>query len=367
MRTPTTILTAATTALSARTTSSARRTAGDRRAVVRRWTATAVGLSRGSHACNLPRASRALVNRRPQASTMPELPEVESAVRRLRARVGRKDDRARRLLHPRARAGACRRRSCARCAARESRAVERRGKHQLLRPRRRARAARALSHDRRLADRSRDDALPRFARAAIDFTDGSRVVLDDPRALSTLDLHRGERAARPRPWPRAERSRAHAGRLLARVRQAARPDQARAARSARHRRTRQHLRGGVALACARIVTATTPASSLALAPGGARCSRRIRAVIDRATGARVHRFVGRRGSRLRSRGEAVPALRGRRSRGSFRPASTYFCPGASVMSSARSRGRSAAISRQSSASSSAPLRYPVSGIVRTSG
>jgi formamidopyrimidine-DNA glycosylase len=33
------------------------------------------------------------------------------------------------------------------------------------------------------------DALPRFARATITFDDGSRVVLDDPRALSTLDLH----------------------------------------------------------------------------------------------------------------------------------------------------------------------------------
>ena len=34
-----------------------------------------------------------------------------------------------------------------------------------------------------------DDDLPRFARAALSFDDGSRVVLDDPRALSTLDLH----------------------------------------------------------------------------------------------------------------------------------------------------------------------------------
>ena len=34
-----------------------------------------------------------------------------------------------------------------------------------------------------------DDALPRFARAALRLDDGSRVVLDDPRALSTLDLH----------------------------------------------------------------------------------------------------------------------------------------------------------------------------------
>jgi formamidopyrimidine-DNA glycosylase len=34
-----------------------------------------------------------------------------------------------------------------------------------------------------------DDVLPRFARSSIAFTDGSRVVLDDPRALSTLELH----------------------------------------------------------------------------------------------------------------------------------------------------------------------------------
>jgi formamidopyrimidine-DNA glycosylase len=34
-----------------------------------------------------------------------------------------------------------------------------------------------------------DDALPRFARAALSLDDGTRVVLDDPRALSTLELH----------------------------------------------------------------------------------------------------------------------------------------------------------------------------------
>src|SRR6185437_15249990 len=34
-----------------------------------------------------------------------------------------------------------------------------------------------------------DDPLPRFARAVLTLDDGSRVVLDDPRALSTLDLH----------------------------------------------------------------------------------------------------------------------------------------------------------------------------------
>jgi formamidopyrimidine-DNA glycosylase len=69
------------------------------------------------------------------------------------------------------------------------RAVERRGKHQLI----------VLDDGRTLHAHFRmtgdwhidhvDDALPRFARAAISLNDGSRVVLDDPRALSTLDLH----------------------------------------------------------------------------------------------------------------------------------------------------------------------------------
>lgn len=34
-----------------------------------------------------------------------------------------------------------------------------------------------------------DTPLPRYARASIEFTDGSRVVLEDPRALATIDLH----------------------------------------------------------------------------------------------------------------------------------------------------------------------------------
>lgn len=34
-----------------------------------------------------------------------------------------------------------------------------------------------------------DAMLPRFARAALDFTDGSRLVLVDSRALATLDVH----------------------------------------------------------------------------------------------------------------------------------------------------------------------------------
>ncbi len=34
-----------------------------------------------------------------------------------------------------------------------------------------------------------DAPLPRHARAAIDFTDGARLVLEDSRALATIDIH----------------------------------------------------------------------------------------------------------------------------------------------------------------------------------
>jgi len=67
--------------------------------------------------------------------------------------------------------------------------VERRGKHQLFM----LDDGRVLhAHFRMTGDWHIDRAdaeLPRFARATIMFTDGTRVVLDDPRALSTLDLH----------------------------------------------------------------------------------------------------------------------------------------------------------------------------------
>jgi formamidopyrimidine-DNA glycosylase len=119
---------------------------------------------------------------------MPELPEVESAVRRLRrAAVGKTIARIA-LLHP----ALARRITPARLRSlRGARVVtvERRGKHQLFV----FDDGRILhAHFRMTGDwvvgRTTDD-LPRFARAAIDFTDGSRVVLEDPRALATLELH----------------------------------------------------------------------------------------------------------------------------------------------------------------------------------
>lgn len=69
------------------------------------------------------------------------------------------------------------------------REVQRRGKHQLFL----LEDGRVLhAHFRMTGDWHVDstaEPLPRFARASVDFTDGSRVILEDPRALGTLDLH----------------------------------------------------------------------------------------------------------------------------------------------------------------------------------
>ena len=119
---------------------------------------------------------------------MPELPEVESAVRRLRAAAAGKAIARVELLHPsiRRRVSPARLRSLRGARVRD---VERRGKHQLLH----LEDGRVIhAHFRMTGDWTvdhADDGLPRFARATITFDDGTRVVLDDPRALSTLDLH----------------------------------------------------------------------------------------------------------------------------------------------------------------------------------
>jgi len=119
---------------------------------------------------------------------VPELPEVQAAVDGLRRRAQGHVIARLRLLHPalrrrvgprvlRALAGAC------------ITHVERRGKHQLLH----------LDDGRILHVHFRMNGdweggrvgtpLPRFARAALEFTDGTRLVLVDSRALATLDVH----------------------------------------------------------------------------------------------------------------------------------------------------------------------------------
>lgn len=119
---------------------------------------------------------------------MPELPEVEHAVRLLRGAVrGRTITRAE-LRHPslarRVPASVLASLAGARVAD-----VTRRGKHQLI----------ALDDGRVLHAHFRmtgdwlvlrpGEADPRFARAVFTLDDGRRLVLEDSRALATLDVH----------------------------------------------------------------------------------------------------------------------------------------------------------------------------------
>lgn len=119
---------------------------------------------------------------------MPELPEVEHAVQLLRAAIQSKVVEGLDLLHPSLRRrlpkGSARALNGARVQS-----VERRGKHQLVH----LEDGRVMHvHFRLNGDwiiGRTTDPLPRFARAVVRFTDGTRVVLEDSRALSTIDLH----------------------------------------------------------------------------------------------------------------------------------------------------------------------------------
>jgi len=213
---------------------------------------------------------------------MPELPEVESAVRRLRRAVTGKTIARVALLHPalRRKLSPARLRSLRGARVRD---VERRGKHQLFL----LEDGRALhAHFRMTGDWHMDRAdapLPRFARASIEFSDGSRVVLDDPRALSTLELHAanappelglgpepGDRALTPASFHAAlSKKRGPIKTVLLDQRVIAGLGNIYAAESLWHAR----------------ISPVTPASSLTARQGAALLSA-IRRVIDRATGAR---------------------------------------------------------------------------------
>lgn len=254
---------------------------------------------------------------------MPELPEVESAVRRLRrALVGRRIVEAK-VLHPALR----RRLSPARARSLRGAtiaSVERRGKHQLIH----LDDGRVVhAHFRMTGDWTIDaatDELPRFARAAITLDDTTRVVLDDPRALSTLDIHAANAAPAlglgPEPSDPAltPESLHH---VFAKRRGPIKPvllDQRVIAGLG-------NIYAAESLWHARIAPAT-PASSLSKKRVGT-LLRSIRAVIARATGARytdssVSRLAvyDREGKRCRRCGSTIERIvqAGR---------STYFCPG----------------------------------------
>jgi len=254
---------------------------------------------------------------------VPELPEVESAVRRLRgALVGRRIVEVK-VLHPALR----RRLSPARARALRGgtiASVERRGKHQLVH----MDDGRVLhAHFRMTGDWTIDavtDDLPRFARAAISLDDGTRVVLDDPRALSTLDVHRANAAPALGLGPEPDDPTLTATSLqevLARRRGPIKPvllDQRVIAGLG-------NIYAAESLWRARIAP-TTPASSLTKKQVGV-LLRAIRAVIAKATGARytdssVSRLAvyDREGKPCRRCGSTIERIvqAGR---------STYFCPG----------------------------------------
>lgn len=121
---------------------------------------------------------------------MPELPEVEAAVRAIRpALVGR------RIIGARVRHAALRRTmkpsSVRGLADRRIVAVDRRAKHQLIRL---DDGGTLLVHFRMTGDwevTSRGD-VPRFARFTLSLDDGNDVHLVDSRALGAVSLHAGE-------------------------------------------------------------------------------------------------------------------------------------------------------------------------------
>lgn len=131
---------------------------------------------------------------------MPELPEVEHAVRILRAAVVGKTVRDARALHraQRRHLGA---RVVARLRGARIESVERRGKHQLLSL---SSGDTLVVHFRMTGDWLVDDVadpVAKYARVVIELDDGTRISLVDPRALSTVTLHREGSSALPALGP----------------------------------------------------------------------------------------------------------------------------------------------------------------------
>ena len=127
---------------------------------------------------------------------MPELPEVEYASRVLRAAVVGKTIRDVKVLHPSHRRHLPPR-DIARLRSAVITSVERRGKHQLIGL---SSGDTLVVHFRMTGDWLVDEALApvsRFARVVVELTDGLRVSLVDPRALSTATLHRDGEASLP--------------------------------------------------------------------------------------------------------------------------------------------------------------------------
>jgi formamidopyrimidine-DNA glycosylase len=131
---------------------------------------------------------------------MPELPEVEHAARVLRNAVVGKTVRNVRALH-RAQRRQLPPRAIARLRGARILSVDRRGKHQLLTL---STGDTLVVHFRMTGDWLVDDVaapVTQYARVVIELDDGARISLVDPRALSTVTLHREGSTALPTLGP----------------------------------------------------------------------------------------------------------------------------------------------------------------------
>ena len=128
---------------------------------------------------------------------MPELPEVERAARALSKAALGKTISAVRPIHPslKKKLPAAKAR---RAQGKRIDAIERRGKHQLLKL---DSGDTVVVHFRMNGDweiGSTDAPLDRFARAVIELTDGTRISLVDRRALSTISIDREGSSSLPK-------------------------------------------------------------------------------------------------------------------------------------------------------------------------
>jgi formamidopyrimidine-DNA glycosylase len=254
---------------------------------------------------------------------MPELPEVEEAAGRLRSAALGKTIVRLRVLHP-ALARRFPARDAASVAGATIRRIERRGKHQLLH----LDDGRALVvHFRMTGDWEVgrvEEPEPRFARAALDLADGTRVTLADPRALATLTLHDARSAPLPALGPEANDpafTAEHLGEALAARRGAIKP----ALLDQRVVAGLGNIYAAEALWRARI---SPRASARALSlERRRRLVRAIRDVLDRAPGGRY--WIGEREARWKvydREGKACPRCGSRIRRITQAGRSTYYCP-----------------------------------------
>ncbi|MDQ6872899.1 MAG: bifunctional DNA-formamidopyrimidine glycosylase/DNA-(apurinic or apyrimidinic site) lyase [Gemmatimonadota bacterium] len=128
---------------------------------------------------------------------MPELPEVERAARRLARAATGKTIASAKAIHPALKRKLSSAQSRAVKGKRIER-IERRGKHQLLHL---DNGATLVVHFRMNGDweiGTADEDLDRFARAAIELTDGTRISLVDRRALSSITLDRKGASSLPK-------------------------------------------------------------------------------------------------------------------------------------------------------------------------